>query len=82
MPPPEHGNPGQRSITELEYRKALETGKPCRLFLLKDGTPWLEEWKDATGDDEAGGRIAALRRELGCEQMVGFFDSATEWAGR
>ncbi len=78
VPPPEHGNPGQRSITELEYRKALETGKPCRLFLLKDGTPWLEEWKDATGDDEAGGRIAALRRELGCEQMVGFFDSATE----
>lgn len=79
VPPPEHGNPGQKSITELEYRKALETGKPCRLFLLQDGTPWPQEWKDrTTGENEAGGRIAALRGELGRERMVGLFDSATE----
>ena len=33
---PDKGNPQQKSITELEYLKAVEEGKPCLIFLLDE----------------------------------------------
>ena len=29
-----------KSVTEQEYRKAIELGKPCFIFILKDDAPW------------------------------------------
>ena len=37
---PSEMNPEHKSITELEYRKAIQTGKTCLLFLLDKDAPW------------------------------------------
>ncbi len=74
--PPE-GNPGQRSITELEYRRAARRGKPCLVFLLDPKAPWLEEQTD-NGAEKT--RIDDLRRELEKDRLVSYFQSADELA--
>jgi len=63
--PPGH----DRSITELEYRKAREAGKDCIILLLKDGASW------PTDRIEFGAyeKVRALRKELSEENTVGFF---------
>jgi tetratricopeptide (TPR) repeat protein len=61
-----------KSITELEYRKALETRKECLLFLLKEDAPWPPMFVDRGKDSD---KIMALRDELSNEKMVGFFYS-------
>src|SRR5581483_2771693 len=62
---PDKDNPGQKSITELEYRKATELGKPRLIFLLDPELPWPPPAMDSsTGDGEGGARIKALRAEL------------------
>ena len=35
-----------RSMTELEYRKAVECGKSCLLFLLHEEAPWPRKLMD------------------------------------
>jgi tetratricopeptide (TPR) repeat protein len=78
---PEQGNPEGRSITELEYRHAQVKSKPCLVFLLDPEAPWPATSMDAiTGDGEGGGRIRALREELGRDRLVSFFASAEELA--
>jgi hypothetical protein len=63
--PPASENPEQRSITELEYRKALELKKTCLIFLLSDKAPWLPDSMDkVNGENGAGARILTLRQEL------------------
>lgn len=49
---PEEDNPEQKSITELEYRKARSCGKTCLLFLLDEQAAWSPQWMDA----HTGGR--------------------------
>jgi formylglycine-generating enzyme required for sulfatase activity len=79
VPPAEHANPGRISITELEYRKAVESGKPCCIFLLNEGAEWPDEHMESvTGENQSGSRMAALRRELAREKTVGFFDGVAE----
>jgi tetratricopeptide (TPR) repeat protein len=78
---PDHDNPDGRSITELEYRHAQANGKPCLIFLLDEGAPWLPRWMDAhTGDGDQGRRIRALREELGRDHVVSFFKTPDELA--
>ena len=78
---PEHDNPDGRSITELEYRHAQAKGKPCLVFLLDPAAPWPATSMDAiTGDNDGGGRIRALREELGRDRLVSFFATAEELA--
>jgi hypothetical protein len=68
-----------KSITELEYRKAIETGKKCLIFLLaEDAQYWPPKYVDKGRDAE---KIAVLRKELSREKMVSFFRSADELAG-
>ncbi|HEY1348356.1 MAG TPA: HEAT repeat domain-containing protein [Ktedonobacteraceae bacterium] len=76
---PVEGNPDHCSITELEYRKAREVGKPCLLFLLKEDAPWSPLLMDTmTRENAQGERIRALRQELVQEQTVSFFQNTED----
>ncbi|VVB97418.1 Uncharacterised protein [uncultured archaeon] len=71
--PPGH----EKSITELEYRKARECNKHCLIFLLKDDAPWpmnLVEKENII-------RIEALRKEISNNHLPAFFSSIDELSG-
>lgn len=57
---PEHDNPDRRSITDLEYRRAIEEDKPCLIFLLDPNAPWPVTQVETDRMDV----IRALRNEL------------------
>lgn len=63
---PKDNNPEQRSITELEYRRAVEHDIPRLIFLLDEkNQPWLPRYDDRAQDPLGHGpRIQALRNEL------------------
>lgn len=71
--PPKH----DRSITELEYRKAVETKKECLIFLLSEDAPWprIKQDKDLS-------RIEQLRAELSEKHTVVFFTNKDDLAAR
>ncbi len=78
--PPEM-NPEHKSITELEYRKAKQTGKICLLFLLDEEAAWPSTEMDALSDkDNRGESIKALRNELTQEKIVSYFKTPEELA--
>ena len=56
------------SITELEYRKAVECGKECLIFLLSEDASWPRSKMDRASD-----RIDALRKELSNGYIAGIF---------
>ncbi len=67
-------NSEHKSITELEYRKAVETGKTCLTFLLDEEASWSRKMMDeVTGEGYRGECIKALRQELAQEKLVSFF---------
>jgi hypothetical protein len=79
---PDKDNPGRKSITELEYRKAAELGKPRLIFLLDPQASWPPPAMDAvTGEGERGARINAMRAELLKERHDSFFSSPDQLAG-
>ena len=82
IPPAEHDNPQQRSVTELEYREATRLTKPRCIFFLDDPVKdWPEDMTDQeTGEGDGGARIAVLRQELGQEHLVSFFRSPNHLA--
>ncbi|MFI6759216.1 HEAT repeat domain-containing protein [Micromonospora sp. NPDC050417] len=73
--PPGYG----RSITELEYREALNSGKPCLIFLLDEEAPWPRTFVDRGADAE---QIEALRAELADRHMCSIFTDAADLAAR
>ena len=78
--PPE-GNPEHKSITELEYRKAISLGKSCLIFLLEKDAPWSPQAMDAvTGEGNRGECITGLRQELAKEKIVSFFQTSEHLA--
>ncbi len=64
-----------QSITELEYRAAIEAGKPCLIFLLHEDASWPRSMMDR-GD--AADRIEALRADLQNSHIVAFFATTQE----
>jgi tetratricopeptide (TPR) repeat protein len=71
---PSERNSEHKSITELEYRKAFQEGKPRLIFLLNKDAPWPSTAMDAiTGEGNHGKHITALRQELAQEKLVSFF---------
>ena len=68
----------EKSITELEYRKARECNKPCLIFLLKEDAPWPMTFIEI----ESFSRIEALRKELSSNHTPAFFSSIDELDGR
>jgi tetratricopeptide (TPR) repeat protein len=76
---PDKDNPDKRSITELEFRRALSKGKPCLIFLLDENTPWPPPMIE---HGEGGESLKRLREELGQDYLASFFKSPEELAGR
>jgi hypothetical protein len=80
---PKEANPEHKSITELEYRKAVETGKFPLIFLLDPKALWPPTTMDMfTGEGNSGKAILALCEELGLQTLVSFFHNAEELAGK
>jgi hypothetical protein len=73
---PDDFNAEGRSITELEYRRALVDGKECLIFLLSEDAVWPRRMQDKDMS-----RIEALRDELaGGRRIVNFFATPDELA--
>ncbi len=69
--PPEQ----EKSITELEFRQAVDCGKQCLIFLLDEKAPWSPELMDPDR-----GAIEALRSEFQRDYMIDFFESPEDLA--
>lgn len=71
--------PGKdRSVTELEYRMAVETGKPCLFFLLKENAPWPVDQIEVAALE----KIRALRKEVQEKFLISFFTDANDLEAR
>lgn len=77
IPDPALGNPERRSITELEYRRAKETGKHCLIYLLDENHPWPPPKMEK---GESGEKLARFRKELGDAYIVSFFKTPEDLA--
>jgi hypothetical protein len=79
--------PGQTSITEYEYRRAIELGLPVMAFLLDERWPWPPEFVDGFDQTRAGAqpntaRIRELRLALQQERVVSWFTTPTDLEAR
>jgi len=63
---PKKNNRKKLSITEMEYRQAEKTAKPCLIFLLDGKAPWPPDFID---DDKT--QIKRLRNELSEKHSTG-----------
>jgi hypothetical protein len=73
--------PGKTSLTEFEFRQAVQTGKPVLMFLLDPEAEWPSNQFDAlSGDADHGAAVAAWRQEIGQQYLVNFFRTAEELA--
>lgn len=78
---PDAENPGHRSITELEYRHAVEKNIPRLIFLVPSDISWELKFHDAvTGEGDAGKRIRGLREELAKERLMMEFTTPDQLA--
>src|SRR5262245_61312724 len=63
--PPDQAVGTAFSITHLEYKEAVNAGKPVLTFLLDPDSPWPPNRVDAMGSSpSAGGQVATFRSEL------------------
>jgi hypothetical protein len=80
---PADDNPQRKSITELEYRKAIETGKHKLIFLLDEQAAWKPGFSDwYTKEGEQGESIRGLRQEICQEKLVSFFQNPDQLASK
>ena len=70
---PPDSNPHQHSITEMEYREAVRTGKKCLIFLLHEDALWPRKFIDRDPK-----HIEQLRDELTHKHLCSFFNSAQD----
>lgn len=67
----------KKSMTELEYREAVKSGKPCLIFLLDEDSPWPPKFIDK---DENAKKIDKLRKELSKKYQRSSFKNPQELA--
>jgi hypothetical protein len=76
---PEDGNPEKRSITEMEFRHAVDCNKPRLIFRVPDDALWRQDHTDSQHKEgDHGARIRALREELGRERLLSAFTTPQE----
>jgi len=72
---------GGTSITEFEFQKAVETGKPVLIFLLDPEAEWPSNQFDAvSGAGDQGKAISRLRQEVGRQFVISHFRTPEELA--
>lgn len=72
---------GETSITEFEFRKAVDEHKPVLIFLLDPEAEWPSSQFDAiTGEGDGGRAIGKLRQDVVEEYLVGMFRSPEDLA--
>jgi hypothetical protein len=76
---PPKDNPERRSITELEFRQAIKTGKTCLIFLLGEDVPWPPSLMEK---GEGGERLQQLRAEVLDKYSVDYFRNKDDLARR
>lgn len=74
--------PGKTSITEYEYRKAVQEKKPVLAFLLDERAPWPAHHIDGVREPRKAGAIRAFRSELQQQRLVAFFTTSDSLAAR
>jgi energy-coupling factor transporter ATP-binding protein EcfA2 len=67
---PETDNPGKLSITEREYRKAVELGKPRLLFVVDEDADWPAKFMDLDRT-----RAAQLHESAKKDRLSGTFST-------
>lgn len=79
---PVGGELGKSSVTEFEYRKAIQCKKPILAFVLDGDAEWPSHCFDAvSGESEGGARVTRFRQELSQQYLINYFRSAEELAG-
>jgi hypothetical protein len=79
---PDQENPDRKSITELEYRQAEQSGLPRLMFLADKDASWPDEFRDSnTGEGYGGQRINTFRTELENATLVSHFRTSDHLAG-
>ena len=72
---------GVTSITEFEFRQAVQSAKPVLLFLLDPEAQWPSTHFDAvSGEGDQGRSVLRLRQEIGRQYVVSHFRTAEELA--
>jgi hypothetical protein len=78
---PEGSSLGETSITEFEFRQAVQCKKSVLMFLLDPEAEWPSTQFDAvSGEGDHGAAIARFRQEIGERYMVSYFRSPEELA--
>ena len=78
---PPTDNPQQKSITELEYCKAIDTQKSRLIFILDKAIPWSPALMDmSTGEGNGGAAILTFKKELELNELVSFFKTPDDLA--
>jgi HEAT repeat protein/energy-coupling factor transporter ATP-binding protein EcfA2 len=70
-----------KSITELEYRKAADTGKKCLIFLVDEEAPWPPKFID-WNDSESVNKLDLLKKELSTNHIWEKFNSPADLASK
>jgi hypothetical protein len=80
-PVPAGAVPGKTSLTEFEFRQAVQTKKNVLMFLLDPEAEWPSNQYDAlSADGDHGAAIAAWRQEIGQQYLASFFRTPEELA--
>ncbi|MBC7821117.1 MAG: DUF4062 domain-containing protein, partial [Planctomycetaceae bacterium] len=75
---PGFDNPQQISVTEMEYRRAVERGIPRLIFFMHDDHP-VRGTDVETGDGAV--KLKKLKDEISSQRVAGFFKSPADLRG-
>jgi hypothetical protein len=68
--------PNTLSVTELEYRGAIDHRKHCLIFLVEEDAPWSGTAMDSnSGENNSGTRIKRLKQKVAKQHLASFFKS-------
>ncbi|MBL8529015.1 MAG: DUF4062 domain-containing protein [Burkholderiales bacterium] len=76
---PTKDNPQGHSITEREYRHAVECSKPCLIFLLHEDADWKPKFLDAVTASDKGGASGRCAPNWRTTARSASFEASKNW---